>query len=55
MTHRYTLEPRACASRMATNVALNRFKFNDPHKPRSVLITTMPTEVTGRSSVKGCL
>ena len=43
------------ASRTAINVALNKFKFSEPHRPRSVLITTIPTDFTGRSKVNGCL
>src|ERR1700743_1339019 len=55
MTHRYTFEPCDCASRIEAKVALNKLRFSDPHRPRSVLITTMPTDLIGRSSVNGCL
>ena len=35
--------------------ALNKFRLSEPHNPRSVLMTTMPTARTGRSRVYGCL
>src|SRR5258707_12363686 len=45
--HKYTLLPRDCASRIAVSAALNKFKLSEPAKPRSVLITTIPTPANG--------
>ena len=46
---------RSALRLMAPSAALNTFMLSAPHRPRSVLITMMPTACTGRSSMNGCL
>src|SRR5688572_1440183 len=53
--HSETCAPRFCQSRIAASVALNRFTFNPPHRPRSVVMTMKPTDFASRSTRYGCL